>query len=438
LLYVKRLAYYLTSASILPSHLIYTYIYMSADFELPLVKDATRSQSESIQTIVSRLENREVYIPNYQRDCDQWDDRKKSLFIESLLNNLTIPAFFFCEDEQADSEVIDGQQRLTTILQFAKDQLMISDDESIDYLLPKAVQYRGKKYSELPVELRKIFNRYPLTIIYLPKSMPLGIKLEVFRRINEGGTPLTGQDIRLAYYSQSKSVFLIRLVGIHSNSESAKRVKNSAAEREMKYPWSTNALAEKEWYDWWDGREKAKGQTPSLMFLWYLICLERNHLNSILTTPGGTHHLGIVFRGTTEEALDIYCAQLKYQESESNSEKLVKSFDSIFEDYFVKFASWMHRILSRSLPGASVDTYKQLALFIAGAVELEVSPNNLSNSQWSSIGNFIRRPRQAGREILGNNDAYPEPKGRWGGQRGQKLQCDKAIEIVKKILESDG
>lgn len=180
---------------------------MNNDLELPLVKDATRSQSESIQTVVNRLENGEVYIPDYQRDCDQWDNRKKSLFIESLLNNLTIPAFFFCEDEQGDSEVIDGQQRLTTILQFAKDEFIISDEESIDYLLPNAVQYRGKKFNELPNELKKIFNRYPLTIIYLPKSMPLGIKLEVFRRINEGGTPLTGQDIRLAYYSQSTSVF---------------------------------------------------------------------------------------------------------------------------------------------------------------------------------------------------------------------------------------
>jgi hypothetical protein len=42
-------------------------------------------------------------------DCDQWDNRKKSLFIESLLNNLTIPAFFFCEDNKGDAEVIDGQ-----------------------------------------------------------------------------------------------------------------------------------------------------------------------------------------------------------------------------------------------------------------------------------------------------------------------------------------
>ncbi|MEI2577652.1 DUF262 domain-containing protein [Scytonema sp. PRP1] len=410
---------------------------MSDYFDLPLVKDATRSQSESIQTIVNRLENREVYIPDYQRDCDQWDDRKKSLFIESLLNNLTIPAFFFCEDDNGDSEVIDGQQRLTTILQFSKNELKISDDDSIDYLLPQAIQYRGKNYNELPNDLRKIFNKYPLTIIFLPKSMPLGVKLEVFRRINEGGTPLTGQDIRLAYYSQSKSVFFIRLAGIHCDSESAKRMINSAQERGITNPWDSNRQAKTEWYNWWGGKEKAKGQTPSLMFLWYLICLERNKFNDILNTSGGTNHLGIVFRGTTEEALDIYCAQLQYQDSEASSPPLVSSLDEISNHYFPEFAEWIYRILSRGLPGISVDTYKQLALFIAGAVELQVSPDSLSNSQWNSLGNFIRRPRQLGRDILGNNDAYPEPKGRWTGQRGQKMQCNKAVEIAGIILQNN-
>ena len=44
---------------------------------------------------MGKLDDKEVYIPGYQRDSEQWDDRKQSLFIESLLNNLTIPAFFF-------------------------------------------------------------------------------------------------------------------------------------------------------------------------------------------------------------------------------------------------------------------------------------------------------------------------------------------------------
>ena len=409
---------------------------MVENFELPIVKDRTVSQSESIQTIVTRLKDKEIYIPDYQRDADQWDERKKSLFIESLLNNLTIPGFFLCEDNNGDFEVIDGQQRLTTILDFAEDRLEISKDQSIDYLFPVAVQYCGKKYSQLSRDLQKIFKAYPLTIIYLPKSMSLGIKLEVFRRINEGGTPLTGQDIRLAYYIESKSVHFIRLSGIHNDSESANRMREAAQKNHNIFnPWEAFPEEKQEWYDWWEGKEKAKGQTPSLMFLWYLICLERNKLNDLLNSPKGTKHLEITFRGTTEEALDIYCAQLKYQELEKNSPILLSPFDIIERNYFSNFALWIYTIISQGLTGISVDKYKQLALSIAGLVELKVNPDNLSEKQWNLIGNFIRRPRQAGDKILDNNDTYPEAKGRWGGQKGQKKQCDKAVEIVSKILE---
>jgi hypothetical protein len=41
------------------------------------------------------------------------------------------------------------------------------------------------------------------------------MRLEIFRRINQGGTPLSGQDIRLAYYGEkSPSLALIRLAGV--------------------------------------------------------------------------------------------------------------------------------------------------------------------------------------------------------------------------------
>ena len=110
----------------------------------PLVQDTTKAQSESIETVVSRLKNKRVYIPDYQRDAEQWNSRKKSLFIESLLNNLTIPAFFFCEDENRNYEVVDGQQRLNTIWQFADDDFIISKDPHIEYIAPQSALYGGK------------------------------------------------------------------------------------------------------------------------------------------------------------------------------------------------------------------------------------------------------------------------------------------------------
>lgn len=265
--------------------------------------------------------------------------------------------------------------------------------------------------------------------------MSLSIKLEVFRRINEGGTPLTGQDIRLAYYSQSKSVFFIRLAGIHSDSESAQRMIEEGKNRKgIAHPWDEYSQAREEWDEWWRGKSIAKGQTPSLMFLWYLICLERNRLGDMLNAQSGTNHLKINFRGTIEESLDIYCAQVQYQEIEADSVDILSNIDTISNNYFPSFAKWIYKILSSGIPGISVDKYKQLALFIAAAVEMDLPMDDLSDEQWNWIGQFIRGPRKTGREILSDNDDCPEPKGRWTTARGQKQQCEKTIEIVRNIM----
>jgi hypothetical protein len=417
-----------------------------------MVNDTTKAQSESVETVLSRLKSGRVYIPDYQRDAEQWDSRKKSLFIESILNNLTIPAFFFCEDKNRNYEVVDGQQRLSTIWDFYENKISISDDSKIDYIAPTSVLYAGKKHNQLIPTLKNIFSDYPLTIIYLPKSLELQTKLEIFRRINEGGTPLSGQDIRLSFYIQSKSVTFIRLVGIYSSSTEAavndletdeepevikkpfQRMLELAKKKEISNPWDSFPSSRELWYDWWEGKDKTKGQTPSLMFLWYLVCLERERLDGLVKR---TKHLTVSFGGLTETALDIYCAQLQHQELGKgvDDKDILSSFAVISGDYFKQFATWMQFILSRGIPGISVDKYKQLALFIAGAVELNISPKQLTEKQWKKAGEFIRNPRKTGKDVLNDEDGYPEPRGRWGGKKGQQQQCEKTVEIVRRLLK---
>lgn len=398
---------------------------------LPLVTDSTRAQSENVETILTRLRNKRLLIPDYQRDAEQWDSRKESLFIESLLNNLTVPAFFFAQREDRNIEVVDGQQRLSTILKYADGRFALSDDESMVYLTPQSVHYRGKIFSDLPEELRAVFNDYPLTIIYLPQNLDLGTKLEIFRRINEGGTPLTAQDIRLAYYSESNSVTLVRLAGIHGPSVAADRMVNSAAARGVGNPWEKWPKAYELWSDWWEGKLKSRGQVPSEMFLWFIVTKNRASLNNLLATPDQMKHLPIVFRGSTEEALDIYCSQLRWTDEHGGvdvfptASALAKEFDG--------FASWIEAILGRGLPGISVDKYKQIALMIAALVEQSVNSAKVSHDAWDAFGEFIRTPRQAGKKWL--NDGYPEQKGRWGGENGQFAQCNRANELVAAILK---
>lgn len=398
---------------------------------LPLITESTRAQSENIETVVNRLRNGRLQIPDYQRDAEQWDNRKESLFIESLLNNLTVPAFFFAEQEDQKIEVVDGQQRLMTIWNYAEDRFALSNDDSMVYLTPQSVHYRSKKFSELHEKLRAVFNDYPLTIIYLPRNIELGTKLEIFRRINEGGTPLTAQDIRLAYYSESKAVTTIRLAGIHGVSPAADRMIKSAEQRGIENPWSKQPATFTLWADWWEGKIKARGQVPSEMFLWYLVTAQREALNSLLAVPQQMKHLPIAFRGSTEEALDVYCAQLRWTDEHGGVE--VFPTNTSLQAAFDGFVDWIRVILSRGIPGVSVDKYKQVALLIAALVEQKITPKGLTEDKWDALAEFIRTPRQAGKKWL--SDGYPEQKGRWGGDNGQFAQCKRACELVREILK---
>ena len=418
------------------NHTMEAYNMTNEDLEIvPIVREATRSQSEAVQSIIVRYDNDQLVIPDYQRDAEQWNHRKESLFIESLLNNLTTPAFFLSEDPDTEIiEVVDGQQRLSTILKYAKDEFNLMASGTINYFAPQSKYYSGKKFSELPKKLQNVFNLYPLTLIFLPPSLTLSTKLEIFRRINEGGTPLTAQDIRLSYYSESKCVYFVRLAGIYAETASSDRMIQAAAKKGVDNPWGKYPNTWILWKDWWEGKERAKGQTPSAMVLWYLVFLHRKELSQLIDSPNLTETLQLAFHGSTEEALDIYCAYLKFTDVDG-APVVFPTYGNGLEDEFQNFGKWIDAILRRGLPGVSVDKYKQMALLIGAAVELEINPNILSHDAWDAIAYFIQTPRLAGEKWLAEENGYPEPRGRWKGKRGQESQCEMAKLLLSRIVK---
>lgn len=400
----------------------------------PLIKEATTAKNEIVNSVLQMLDKKRYYIPNYQRDSDQWDERKESLFIESILNNLTIPGFFLCPTDQG-YEVVDGQQRLTTLQKFKSQKMRLSEDASINYL-PQGANYIGKTYDELPQALKDVFDEYPLPIIQLPANLDIPTRLEIFRRINEAGTPLTGQDIRLAYYSASDSVMFLRLAGIYSQTQSAARMLQAASERGMSNPWDEFPKENQEWTKWWKEKEKAKGQTPSEMFLWFLVQRYRDKLNNLVSGHG--RHLQVTFRGTTEEVLDAFCSQLEYSDKNQEQVSVLPTLreEKGLKEEFKFFATRFQRLIA-NFPGLYVQSYKSLALFIGVATELQIDLANLSEDATNAVSEFIRSPRNSGERWLKSKGlSYPEPKGRWGGDKGQFAQCNAAVRVVSEIMSA--
>ena len=264
---------------------------------------------------------------------------------------------------------------------------------TLTIFLHKVFTIVGKIFRNSRQNLKTVFNDYPLTIIYLPPRLDLGTKLEIFRRINEGGTPLTAQDIRLSYYSESKSVYFVRLAGIYAEAPSAQRMIEAASKKGVDNLWIQYPTARKHWVEWWEGKAQAKGQTPSAMFLWYLVFTHRKKLDNLISTQDAMKHLAMTFNGSTEQALDTYCAQLQFTDTKKG-ESIFPTYGKGLEKDFENFVTWIEAILGSAMSGVSVDKYKQTALLIGAAVELGLDAKALSNDVWDAISGFIRAPRR--------------------------------------------
>src|SRR5208282_4947764 len=78
----------------------------------------TDAYQMSFGEIVGMYENHEIVInPEFQRFF-RWDIGQKSKLIESLLLGIPLPSIFVFEKEDGSWELIDGLQRLSTILEF--------------------------------------------------------------------------------------------------------------------------------------------------------------------------------------------------------------------------------------------------------------------------------------------------------------------------------
>ena len=127
--------------------------------------------------------------PEYQRNYIYDKGGRDKDVVYSILKGYPLGLMYFVEVEEGKYEVLDGQQRITSIGRFVNETYTFSimDDEG-----------NPRHFSSLtPEEQTKIKNT-PLTI-YICKGTPKEIE-EWFKQINIQGVPLTQQELRNASY----------------------------------------------------------------------------------------------------------------------------------------------------------------------------------------------------------------------------------------------
>jgi len=401
----------------------------------PLITESSTSESTTVEVVMNDMRDNTLRVPDYQRDADQWDDATKSLFIESVINNLTIPAFFF-EPKQEDgveiNEVVDGQQRLTTLYDFFIHKFRLVTPDSAAYLTPDRIHYANKTYDELPPPYQQAFKKYRLTII---KLRQLGsMRLEVFRRINQGGTPLSGHDIRLAYYGEaSPSVAFVRLVGIFDTGRPASKRFIGSADVNFGFghPWSVEAL--ETWNDWWSDKEIARGQTASESFLLGVVSALYEKLDTLLQDQVALGAIGIRFNGAMDEALDAAVAQIQYQDTKGKSlPAMLLGFSDLTTNFFPYYQNWIQLLLAQKAPNLPVSKNRMISSVIGAAYALGRDPSKFTKANWTKVEDFIRRPQEVAKAA---GVDWPQSKGRWDGQKGYRAQFAAIRDVVKKITK---
>lgn len=149
----------------------------------------------SVQDLVNKIKEGDIDLqPDYQRnyvwDANDETENKRSKLIESLLLNIPIPVIYFAEQvETLKYEVIDGQQRLKTFLDFLNDEFCLTKLEIRD-------DVNGKTYSELEQRDRDEIRKRSIRAIVVLNDSDEQVKYEVFERLNLGSIQLTAQEIR--------------------------------------------------------------------------------------------------------------------------------------------------------------------------------------------------------------------------------------------------
>ena len=174
------------------------------------IRIVTEQARYPLDTICTMLNSGKYQLrPDFQRRR-RWDRPKQSRLIESFIMNIPIPPIFLYEYEFSKYEVMDGLQRLTAIKEFYNDKFPL---EGLEYW----IELNGKKYSELPQEIKSgIDRRYLSSLILLKETANSKTKADemkqlVFERINSGGAKLEYQESRNALHSGKFNDLVITL-----------------------------------------------------------------------------------------------------------------------------------------------------------------------------------------------------------------------------------
>ncbi|WP_018436853.1 DUF262 domain-containing protein [Paraburkholderia atlantica] len=196
-------------------------------FDASILSSTVVSDTDwTTETILSQLKKKNILLdPAFQRR-DAWTDERKSRFIESLFLGLPIPQLVFAENKNSRGKyiVIDGKQRLLSLVRFALDE-----DKPLRL---KGLELRNDLNGKTLADLRNqgeylddlaAFENQSIRTTIVRNWEREEVLYFIFHRLNSGSVPLSPQELRhalhpgpfidFAFAFSEASTGLVRLLG---------------------------------------------------------------------------------------------------------------------------------------------------------------------------------------------------------------------------------
>jgi hypothetical protein len=145
--------------------------------------------------------------PAFQRR-PVWPTGAKSLLIDTIVRGIPMPIIFLRQRTDPDTleprrEVVDGQQRLRTVISFIDPALLPSFDVARDAFTVEETHNReiaDRSFRELPADVRQQVLDYDFSVHVLPADTEDREVLLIFARMNSTGFKLNEQELRNAEF----------------------------------------------------------------------------------------------------------------------------------------------------------------------------------------------------------------------------------------------
>lgn len=149
-----------------------------------------------------------VLSPSFQRR-PIWKPQHKAFFMDTIVKGLPVPIIFLREASDLTGlrpirEVVDGQQRLRTLISFIEPSALEDYDPSVDHFQMSRndnPDLAGKSFDSWPQQVKTDVLSYKFSVMILPSNTEDRDVLEIFARLNATGIRLNAQEFRNAEYN---------------------------------------------------------------------------------------------------------------------------------------------------------------------------------------------------------------------------------------------